>query len=156
MSWTDVRSRVGNDPADQVVRELLHGVPWRRIEDIQQSQPLPEGVYRWEITEDELLAAGVDPGDAYTNGGLQTFTVEDGTWLHRTDSETNTTPCGGTYEIQGSRIVFTSGPPPICGSVQLVFSGKWESAGDGIRFTAVQPANVFNENFWTLPWQRIG
>lgn len=155
ISWTDVRSRARNDPADQLVRELLHGVPWRKIEDVQAVEPLPEGVYRWEITKDELVAAGVDVGDAYTNGGLQTFTVEDGTWLHRTDSEANPTPCGGTYEMQGSRVVFTSGPPPDCGSVQLVFSGKWEPTADGIRFTDVRPADDFNVAYWTVPWRRI-
>jgi TRAP-type C4-dicarboxylate transport system substrate-binding protein len=155
ISWTDVRSRVGNDPTDQLLRELLHGVPWRRIEDIQAAQPLPEGVYRWEMTEDQLLAAGVDPADAYNNGGLVTVTVEDGTWVHHVESRADTTDCGGTYEIRGSRISFTTGPP-LCPVEELVFSGKWEPTADGIRFTDIQPAIVFNDTYWSVPWRRIG
>ena len=61
ISWTDVSTRVRNDPADQLLSELLHGVPWRKIQDVPAAQPLPEGIYRWEMTEDELIATGVDP-----------------------------------------------------------------------------------------------
>ena len=54
-----------------------------------------------------------------------TFTVEDGTWVDHVDSQAHTTDCGGTYEVRGSRIVFTTGPP-LCPVEQLVFSGTWE------------------------------
>ena len=108
--WTDVRSRTWNDPADQLVRELLHSVPWRRIEDVRPAEPLPEGVYRWEITEAELIAAGVDAGDAYTNAGLSTFTVRDGRWLHHIDGPASDEDCGGPFEVQGSRIAVDEEP----------------------------------------------
>ncbi|WP_167762095.1 TRAP transporter substrate-binding protein DctP [Blastococcus sp. CT_GayMR20] len=154
ISWTDVRSRVTNDPADQLVRELLHSVPWRKIEEIQAARPLPEGVYRWEMTEDQLIAAGVDPRDAFYNGGLSTFTVEDGTWVHHVDGRADPTDCGGTYEVRGSRIAFITGPP-LCPVEELVFMGRWEPTADGIRFTAIQPSILFNETYWGLPWRRI-
>lgn len=154
ISWTDVRSRAENDPADQLVRELLHGVPWRRIADIEAAQPLPEGVYRWEMTEDQLIAAGVDPTDAYNNGGLSTWTVEDGTWLHHVDGPADQADCGGTYEVRGSRIAFIGGPPP-CPEGEVVFMGRWEPTADGIRFTAIQPAILFHETYWGVPWRRI-
>jgi TRAP-type C4-dicarboxylate transport system substrate-binding protein len=155
ISWTDVESRVGHDPSQQVVRELLHGEIWHRIEGIPAAEPLPEGVYRWEITEDELLAAGVEAGDAYNHEGLQTFTVEDGTWLAHTDSEADQPDCRGTYEVRGSRIAFIALAIPACSGEELVFSGRWEPTADGIRFTAIQPANVFNVAYWGVPWTRI-
>jgi TRAP-type C4-dicarboxylate transport system substrate-binding protein len=154
LTWTDVASRISDDPDQQVVRELLHGGRWRKIGDIQAAEPLPEGVYRWEKTEDDLIAAGVDPGEAYHNGGLQTFTVEDGTWLHHTDSQADSPDCGGTYEVRGSRIAFVS-DPELCNVDELVFTGRWEPTADGIRFTDVHPANVFNVTYWTVPWTRI-
>jgi TRAP-type C4-dicarboxylate transport system substrate-binding protein len=154
ISWTDVRSRVRDDPTDQLLRELLHGVPWRRIEAIPAAQPPPEGIYRWEITEDEMITAGVDPVDAYNNGGLSTFTVENGTWVHHIDGQPESDDCGGPYEVRGSRIAFLTGPGQ-CGVQDLVFMGRWEPIPDGIRFTDIQPADVFSETFWAVPWRRI-
>jgi TRAP-type C4-dicarboxylate transport system substrate-binding protein len=152
--WTEVGSRVPNGPTDQLVRELLHGVPWRRIEDFPAAQPLPEGIYRWEITEDELIAAGVDPGDAYHNGGLQTVTIDGGTWIHHVDGDADSPDCAGTYELRGSRIAFIT-EPNECGVDELVFSGRWEPTSNGIQFTDIQPANIFNVTFWAVPWTRI-
>ena len=83
-----------------------------------------------------------------------TFTVEDGTWLHHTDSEAHPTDCGGTYEVHGSRVVFTTGPP-LCPVEELVFSGRWEPTRDGIRFTDIQPGDVVGETYWGVPWRRI-
>jgi TRAP-type C4-dicarboxylate transport system substrate-binding protein len=152
ISWTDVDSRASGDPVDQTVRKLLHSVPWRKIEDLPQAEPLPEGVYRWEVDEDEMVAAGVDGGTAYDNSGLMTITVEDGRWLHHTDNAAGSGDCSGTYEIRGTRISFSS---DNCGDGGEEFRGKWSPTDNGIRFTDLQPPGAFTELHWGTPWRRI-
>ena len=128
----------------------------RKIDQIERAQPLPEGIFRWEATEEQLLDAGVDSGDAYGDGGLSTFTVRAGRWLHHVDGRAGAPDCGGPYEIRGSRIAFLVDDPPACGVIDLVFSGRWEAIDGGIQFTAIQPADTFNTVFWGRPWRRIG
>lgn len=137
------------------MRELLHSVPWRKIEDLPQAEALPEGVYRWEVDEDDLLAAGIDGGTAYHNSGLMTMTIEGGRWLHHTDSESAPPDCGGPIEIQGSRIAFTADEGPQCGGGELVFSGRWSPVDGGIRFTDLQPQGSFSDIHWGTAWRRI-
>ena len=69
ISWTDVRTRIEGDPVDQTVRSLLHSEPWRKVEEIPPAAALPEGVYRWQVDEEDLLAAGADGGTATTTAG---------------------------------------------------------------------------------------
>jgi TRAP-type C4-dicarboxylate transport system substrate-binding protein len=155
ITWTDVRSRLEEDPIDQTVRELLHSVPWQKVEDIPQAQALPEGTYRWEVSENDLLAAGVDSGTAYHNSGLMTFTLEDGRWLHHTDSAAAPPDCGGTYAVEGSRVTFTADEGPQCGGGDVVFSGRWASVNGGIAFSAIAPPGPFSDIVWGTPWRRI-
>jgi TRAP-type C4-dicarboxylate transport system substrate-binding protein len=155
--WSDVHSRATGDPVDQKLREILHSVPWRQIDEIPLAEALPEGVYRWEVDEDALVAAGVDGGTAYHNSGLMTMTVDGGRWLHHTESPSDEPDCGGIYEIRGSHIAFSTDEGIQCGSAagDLVFSGRWSATENGIRFTDIQPAGAFGEIFWGTPWRRI-
>lgn len=152
ISWIDVRSRTTGDALDQTVRELLHSAPWRKIEDLPQAEAVPEGVYRWEVDEDDLVAAGVDPGTAYQNNGLMTITLEDGRWLHQTVNAAESGDCSGTYEVSGTRIAFSSDD---CGGGGEVFRGRWSRTETGIRFTDILPAGAFNDIHWGTPWQQI-
>ncbi len=157
ISWSDVHSRATGDPVDQKLRKVLHSVPWRQIDEIPQAEALPEGVYRWEVDEDDLLTAGVDGGTAYHNSGLMTMTIESGRWLNHTDSPADPSDCGGTYEIRGSHVAFSADEGIQCGSAagELLFSGRWSATENGIHFTDIQPAGAFGEIVWGTPWQRI-
>ncbi len=159
LTWTDVRSRrtVG-DPVDQTLRETLHSTPWRKVEDLPMAAAFPEGTYRWEVTEQDLVAAGVDEGEAYFNSGLMTMTVADGRWLHQTASDADQPNCGGSYQVTGARITFTADDGPECGGAAgvLLFSGAWAPTDDGIQFSAIEPANPFMQGLFGQPWRRIG
>ena len=85
----------------------------------------PEGVYRWEVDEDDLLAAGVDGGTAYHNSGLMTMTIEGGRWLHHTESAADPPDCGGTYEVQGTRVAFTAD------ATRTAAARRWSSRAGG-------------------------
>ena len=50
--------------------------PWPPVSPGPDLGPIPDGVYVHSVTEDELLAAGVEPGDAAGNAGKYTFTVQ--------------------------------------------------------------------------------
>jgi hypothetical protein len=155
LTWTDVRSHAEGDQVDQILRELLHDVPWQRIGDLPPATIPPDGIYRWAVDEADLLAAGIDLSEAYYNSGLMTMTIENGRWLHHTDSAADPPDCGGSYAVEGSRVAFTADDDPDCGGPSLVFAGRWRPTDDGIEFTDIQPASPFSDIMWGTPWRRI-
>jgi hypothetical protein len=155
ISWTDVRTRADDDQLDQTLRELLHSVPWQKIEDLAPGDLPPDGVYRWVVDEEDLLAAGTDGGTAYHNSGLMTMTIEGGRWLHETESPAHPPDCGGSYVVRGTRVAFTADDGPGCGGAALVFAGRWQATDDGIAFTDIQPAAPFSDIMWGTPWRRV-
>ena len=161
--WSSVRSRAQGDRWDQIVRDLLHGKPWRRIQELRsRAVAFPEGVYRANIPASFLVARGVDASTAATNSGLMTMTFKDGRWLHHTQGPTNEPDCGGTYVVRGDRVSITLDAGPECGTAAggLLFSATWTVHGGALRFTDVQPAegdsDVFARAEWGgKPWRKI-
>ncbi len=155
VTWSAVRSRATADPADQLVRELLHGVPWRRVDAATTPSEFPAGVYRWTVPEEALVAAGVDGGTAYFNSGVMTMTVGGGRWTHRTTSPADPPECSGTYEVVGGRVLFTADAVPQCGG-GLLFSARWATTADGLQLDDIEPRDPFTSLVWGTPWRRLG
>ncbi|MGK2850158.1 MAG: TRAP transporter substrate-binding protein [Candidatus Limnocylindrales bacterium] len=83
---------------------------------------IPDGTYRTEITEADLIAKGASPTFAAANAGVRTWTFQDLTYLQE-----QVDPCQGTYTISiGSHLTF-HGCDVDGGSFM------WRPDGDGIR-----------------------
>jgi hypothetical protein len=117
---------------------------------------IPDGIYVHTVTEDELLAAGVDPGDAHNNAGKWTLTVtgDTGTWA--VDE-----PWGGhgsvdlKFVLLGDRVRFQQVGSPAFNDM------RWHLQGDqlvledvGSDWNTVQAAVTLNA-YWGGAWTKI-
>jgi TRAP-type C4-dicarboxylate transport system substrate-binding protein len=111
---------------------------------------IPDGVYRKQITEQELIAAGVSQTDAHSNFGIHTLTIRNGHWL---DESGIRSPCSGAIRYSGPRALFTT----TCGSSTqtLVLDATWRFDGVQLRFLGL--TTPFDRVYWGgRPWRKIG
>ena len=69
---------------------------------------LPQGVYRYELTEEYLRAVGLTEGDVYQNAGIFTYTLTDGRWSYEQEALNDnlaSTSCEGFYDVQGQLFI---------------------------------------------------
>jgi TRAP-type C4-dicarboxylate transport system substrate-binding protein len=118
------------------------------------------GVYRYEITEEALLDAGADKGEAQANYGVNTQTLRDGRFTNAWRSPDNTETCEGTYTRSGDRLEIRTTSTTCNMDVVL----HYERTADGLRITRVVSVPPFdnprdhaiNKVLWSSePWQRI-
>jgi TRAP-type C4-dicarboxylate transport system substrate-binding protein len=159
--WSAAKSHYENDAVDQLIRELLHSKPWKKIADVESKEPaFPEGVYRVDLSEEFLLEWGLDPSLAYDWAGISTLTFEDGRWVHHQEhpeSNEGGGDCSGPFSVDGGRISLVVGPDLEaigCGSEgSLLFNARWTLDGDELRFSELQPAGF---PWDAKPWKKIG
>lgn len=118
----------------------------------------PEGVYRKEVTAQELIDVGVNDGDAYGHDGVWTMIIRDGRYGPENDRECP----GSTYEVVDGRIVVTLGPEGRgCGEAagDVLFSGGWQLDGDQLMLTDVRSGHgsdvLVAGLFGTAPWTKV-
>lgn len=128
-------------------------------DDPQDAAAFPEGVYRAEMTVDDLRDRGLAVGEADGMAGVSTLTIEDGRWLHSILGKENL-DCGGTYTVAGGRITLEI--EPACPGTPVgfvVFSATWTAEGDELRFADFgdeHDLQDFNEATWGgQPWTRV-
>jgi TRAP-type C4-dicarboxylate transport system substrate-binding protein len=123
----------------------------------QEVSALPNGIYRVELTVQDVLAAGLDNSDG--NSGTWTLTVRNGTFEGRCRPIDNPgTDCGGTT---------TDGPlgaGNLRGTGHLVyfvpkgpdqpFRVTWAVAGNSLTFT--ESSALKGYEMIIEPWQKIG
>jgi hypothetical protein len=121
-------------------------------------EEFPEGVYRKEVTAQDLMDVGVNTPDAYGHKGLWTMMLRDGRFGPEDDRECP----GSTYEIVDGRIVVTLGPEgPGCGEAagKVLFSAGWQLHGDQLTLTDVKSGHgsdvLIAGLFGTAPWTRL-
>jgi hypothetical protein len=143
-------------PMDGDSRFVWAFYTWERISsgpEPVEDQGVLNGVYRWELTADEVEATGVPPGEAAGNAGIWTWTLEDGRFEFDQQSADVSDHREGTYEISGDRIEFLIPGEPA--GEPAVFT--WELGEDGsMRLSAgpdIDPLYV--AVFTTKPWKRI-
>ena len=121
--------------------------------------PVPDGVYRYEVTEKHLTEGGVTPKQAAAEHGVHTVTMSGGQYSDYWRNATMVKTCRGGYSWEGSRLTvrWTTG----C-------TGDWamtaQVSGDQIRWTDIESlppeddayAQALNEAFNSVPWTRVG
>ena len=120
-----------------------------------------QGTYRYRLTRDQLLDAGLPPGDARLNAGVLTWTLRDGEWRseHEPDFPEATritgTTCAGWYDVRGDTVIFTTTQeveggtcaPPSC-------AARWTLEGDTVFWSDVTVSD-FAPVFSPDGWQKI-
>jgi TRAP-type C4-dicarboxylate transport system substrate-binding protein len=121
----------------------------------------PDGVYRWQVTTQEMIDAGVNEADALADNGIFTMTIKKSRFsLHEqgTNEVANADDCTGTVSLSGPRTVFTGDLVPGCGTAagSTLFSGIWAPVGSGLRFSQVGE-DPFSRVVWGgKVWLKIG
>ena len=122
----------------------------------------PEGVYRMEITAEELVAAGAEPAWAGDVAGMWTMTFADGV-LTMVDVNARSglrIEVPGTYCVTQGRVsIDIFGDPDVCGDGEY-FSAGWRRDGDDLRFLEVRASDEeqadVNALYGEPVWRRIG
>ena len=114
------------------------------------------GVYRFEVTDEDLREAGVtDPADIAENHGVYTYTLKDGEYCWEAKApnvQDNPSECS-TYEVNGDRFIhnWPAGEPDVY---------RWKRTADGdLEFTVLDagPGELPFARAWTThTWERIG
>lgn len=104
----------------------------------------PEGVYRMEITREQLQDAGVDAATAYNHAGTWTLTFADEQLIVEDVTEAQGSQRGeGVYCVEADRVQLgVLGDPPSCGDF---WSARWSLDGDQLRFLEVQSGHGSDE-----------
>ena len=113
---------------------------------------IPDGVYRTDITEADLIAKGASAEFAASNSGVKTWTFAGETYT-REDGR-GSQSCQGTYEVVGEHLAFTG-----CDIDGARFT--WRPEGDGIRFLETLSGDLTDKDrteisaYFDRVWSRI-
>lgn len=117
---------------------------------------LPEGQYRYDLSPDELRAAGLPEEDVRNNAGIWTWTVDGGRWRYTQAPSfegVSNTRCEGFYEANGQMVNFTTTTVLVNGDcAPPEWAARWEARGDTLRWSDVSVADfvpVFVGPGWT-------
>ena len=120
---------------------------------------IPDGVYRANVSEAFLRAAGIPAAEAAHDGGIQTLLFKGGRWTNKTTMNRFHPPdCPGDLSYSGSRVTLILDPGPGCATARRpLFSARWSYQQGQLWFTAIQPGDLFSRTAWGgKPWKKIG
>ena len=128
--------------------------------DSSSSEPLRDGVYEYELTEQYLIDNGIGTQMAEDESGEHQATLDGGSFIDRWRTDSGTVgSCRGTYEGDGNRLTFrwTSG---CFGDWEMTYSVE----GDVVTWSdqeSLPPYDTdedqkINEVFNSVPWTRVG
>jgi TRAP-type C4-dicarboxylate transport system substrate-binding protein len=120
---------------------------------------IPNGVYRNEITIEEMVAAGVNDATARDNAGIHTIKLTDGELRETPSSDAiGTGPsCDATYSVTGDSFTFKWTTTDCVGN----FTATWSLSNDELRLSDVRCADsqcgLVDRVLWGLkPFRKIG
>lgn len=125
-----------------------------------QTGDLPDGVYRYALSVDELQEAGFSRPDAQFNAGVLTWTLAEGEWTYEQEPEVPDavpfTTCGGAYDVQEATVTFSTGTEVTGGEcAPPSWTARFAIDGESVVWTDVS-IDDFSLIFAPEPWLRIG
>lgn len=139
--------------------EALAAMPLEPLTAPGESGALPEGVYRYELTEADLSAAGLPENDVYENAGVFTWMIEGGRWSFLqlpANTDVPNTRCEGYYDVAGSRVAMSVSTVTKVGDcAPLLWTATWSSTSDSLVWSDVS-VDDFARVWAAKPWQKIG
>ncbi|MCY7417837.1 MAG: hypothetical protein LH650_04945 [Chloroflexi bacterium] len=122
---------------------------------------LPDGVYRADVSVDDLIGRGADPQWARDNAGLMTWTFQSGLVTHQNVRPAGSFACQGDYRSVDSRYVEITDRPG--GDCDLGIDFVWRPVPEGIAFVLIPPSAPWSvSDFRTVQahlervWVRVG
>ena len=116
----------------------------------------PDGVYRVEITDDDLreFLPNIDGNDLRINRGIYTWTLLDGTWKFEQRATDYADAQEGDFLVEGDRISFHLATV----AEEYWATYTWRSDGDTLEFVeALGPVHgIIDAGFRAHPWKKIG
>lgn len=142
------------------------GLPWRRIGDVagdRDPQPveitastirpdggdLPDGTYRFRLTDDYLEEHGLSPEEVAFNHGVWTTVLDDGRWVIDQVAPDVTDHFEGVYQVVGSEVWWRFH------DVEEVIRLRWSVIGDGDLVFEEVPAPDVPDFQFDLVWERV-
>lgn len=117
-----------------------------------------DGVYRYDLTEEYLIAQGISESKAKQNAGITTVTIHDGIYTEQwSNAALGDKTCLGTSETDGQRISVRWTPGAGCEGAWLMTA---TTVGDQLTWSDIEPARAGEVNdyavYYDTPWTRIG
>jgi len=132
--------------------------PVRSLTGPGRTGGLPPGRYRLSLTEEELLAHGLNDHDAHLNAGTTTWTLHDGHWdsvQQPLDAFVERPTCHGWYDVQGATASFTTTKEYAGGTcAPPTWSARWTSTSRQVTWSAVSVTD-FAPVWAGRPWRRL-
>lgn len=160
--WTtndsgDLILTVVSDPPDWLaVTEVYVAQPWVRVGDGETVENVIDGVYRLEVTDEELVEAGLtDPVRIADNHGVITWTLKNPEWCFSQRAPGIAYDECGTFELDDHEIVMSY---PQSSYPNEVYSWTRASNGDlSFEVIHVAPSEMWWADSWFgESWIRIG
>ncbi len=122
---------------------------------------LPQGVYRYALRREQLLADGQSEQDADGNAGVFTFTLRAGSWRYEQqpavpgNAVSLMTTCEGWYTARGDTVSFTTTTTYADGiCAPATWAARWRADGDRLLWSDNTEPD-FEFFFGSVPWERI-
>jgi hypothetical protein len=125
----------------------------------RSTSTIPDGSYRANVREAFLRASGIGSGDASHNSGVQTLIFSGRRWTNKTINRFHPPDCSGDLSYSGSRVTLVADRGYQCGTAAggRLFSARWTLEHGLLRFSAIQPSDLFSRVMWGgNPWRKIG
>ena len=121
----------------------------------------PEGVYRMEVSAEDLVAQGATPQDGRNHGGIWTMTFHDGRLVleDRRSGDGQQSSSTGVYCVVDSRVLVADRQSGQC-VPPVLFTAGWQLDGRELRFTEVRDGDdrasaLFDALWGGQAWTRI-
>jgi hypothetical protein len=132
---------VPNDCAYQAGDKTRIGAAGKPLTGPGVPGALPQGVYRYAQTHDELVAASMNEEDADLNAGIFTYTLQNGSWSYRhqpADTAQAVNDCSGWYTISGNAAAFTTATMVVGGDcTPPTWTARWAAEGAQLTWSDV-------------------
>lgn len=121
---------------------------------------LPEGVYRYELTEEFLRGAGLPENDVYINAGVFTWTLRGGRWSYEQqplNDNVGSTTCEGLYAVEGQSFTGSVSTIQDVGEcAPLLWTATWSFEGDTLTWSDVSVGDFGPVYEGPEGWTKIG
>ncbi len=117
---------------------------------------IPDGVYRAQVSVEDLIGAGVGTFEANGNGGVQRMTIDGDTFVFSVQSSPPS--CFGTLSYEADRVSWIHGGPPNCGleAGTELLSANWEMDGDDLTVQVIEAIGPLYATLWgSQPWEKV-